>query len=283
MEPPGPDASGAPHLEISVPSWPLPEACRVPMPWDAERETLCYNQVAALTAEHGDYHCMGSSDHLDEEGSDEHLVFHTLSLGESIPPSAALLLYSFLATQCCDAQLHVWMRPGSVASVGGPMSTLFSLNAAHGGHRLVFKELSMEEAWEPVREEMEAAGVNASIAVALLAEPWPAADVSASPFGPARFLSDWLRLLVLYEHGGVYVDIDTVFLRDWRPLFAPGLLPFAPRRGVSANFDNAVLRLPHRPHALTSTLLAETLKVRERERKRERVGVGAVGRWGWRA
>jgi hypothetical protein len=32
--------------------------------------------------------------------------------------------------------------------------------------------------------------------------------------------SDFLRLVVLHRHGGVYADIDMMFLRDWAPLLA---------------------------------------------------------------
>ena len=31
--------------------------------------------------------------------------------------------------------------------------------------------------------------------------------------------SDLLRILVLYKYGGVWVDMDIIFLRDFKPLF----------------------------------------------------------------
>ena len=37
--------------------------------------------------------------------------------------------------------------------------------------------------------------------------------------------SDFLRLVVLHRHGGVYADIDMLFLRDWAPLLAGDRAP----------------------------------------------------------
>jgi hypothetical protein len=44
----------------------------------------------------------------------------------------------------------------------------------------------------------------------------PAVDLIAR--GGAATVSDWVRTLVLARHGGVYFDLDVLFLRDLRPL-----------------------------------------------------------------
>ncbi|OBT73868.1 hypothetical protein VF21_06672 [Pseudogymnoascus sp. 05NY08] len=58
--------------------------------------------------------------------------------------------------------------------------------------------------------------------------------------------SDAARLIILHLHGGVYLDIDMLLLRDMRPLLLPGR-PFSERWGAHANptlYNNALVALP---------------------------------------
>ena len=53
----------------------------------------------------------------------------------------------------------------------------------------------------------------------------------------------------------MYVDMDTMFLRDYRPLYDIPL--FSYREGSSIVLNIAVLRLGQRPHELTRNLIAQ--------------------------
>ncbi|KFY44856.1 hypothetical protein V495_03236 [Pseudogymnoascus sp. VKM F-4514 (FW-929)] len=58
--------------------------------------------------------------------------------------------------------------------------------------------------------------------------------------------SDAARLIILHLHGGVYLDIDILLLRDMRPLLLPGR-PFSERWGAHADptlYNNALVALP---------------------------------------
>lgn len=58
--------------------------------------------------------------------------------------------------------------------------------------------------------------------------------------------SDAARLIILHLHGGVYLDVDMVLLRDMRPLLLSDT-PFAERWGTnpdSSLYNNAVVHLP---------------------------------------
>jgi hypothetical protein len=59
-------------------------------------------------------------------------------------------------------------------------------------------------------------------------------------------VSDAARLIILHLHGGVYMDMDIILLRDMRPLVLPGH-GFAERWGSYAEagmYNNALLSLP---------------------------------------
>ena len=58
--------------------------------------------------------------------------------------------------------------------------------------------------------------------------------------------SDAARLIILHLHGGVYLDIDMLLLRDMRPLLLPGRA-FSERWGAHADptlYNNALVALP---------------------------------------
>ncbi|KAF4624364.1 hypothetical protein G7Y89_g13807 [Cudoniella acicularis] len=56
-------------------------------------------------------------------------------------------------------------------------------------------------------------------------------------------VSDAARLIILHLHGGVYLDVDMILLRDLRPLLLPSL-PFAERWGEHEWYNNALVALP---------------------------------------
>jgi hypothetical protein len=60
----------------------------------------------------------------------------------------------------------------------------------------------------------------------------------------------------------VFLDLDTLLLRDWTPVLSPSLSPWGVRSGVASGFDSAVLRLAQQPDELTSRMLIGTMRVR---------------------
>lgn len=65
------------------------------------------------------------------------------------------------------------------------------------------------------------------------------------PRGPVA-VSDSVRFIILHQEGGLYLDMDTMFLRDLRPLLITPHLSFAERWGAHAGlgeYNTAYLRL----------------------------------------
>ncbi len=54
--------------------------------------------------------------------------------------------------------------------------------------------------------------------------------------------ADLLRLTILHRHGGIWVDTDTILLRDFRPL-AAAAGEFASRMTMHVLYNNNVLAL----------------------------------------
>lgn len=54
--------------------------------------------------------------------------------------------------------------------------------------------------------------------------------------------SDLLRLLLLYKYGGVWIDTDTILLRDLRPI-VEYFGEFGGRFAMNQKFNNAILSL----------------------------------------
>ena len=206
-------------------------------------DARCIEQLErrTLQLQAGDPHapyCWGFSG---RDAASEPLLFHTLVL-TGVGPQAPLLLWSFLATQCCDAVLWVWLAPAAarnLSAAGGPPITL----PPHMAHRVVFQPFDAAAEWAAVAGDFPAANDTALAAL--------------NGFTDIRYTSDWARQVLLYRHGGVWVDIDTVFLQDFRPLFA--FTPFAYRAGATILINNAVLRLGKRPNALTQEVMAAAI------------------------
>ncbi len=87
----------------------------------------------------------------------------------------------------------------------------------------------------------------------------PALTVSYDP----RVRSDAFRLIALYRHGGLYVDIDTLFLRDFQDLIASpfGESPFVYRWSAQCDyFSNAIIYIPA-GHPLAGQLMLHCVRV----------------------
>lgn len=115
-----------------------------------------------------------------------------------------LSLKSLLLTQSGSYEVWIWMPPDDLAR-----NRRFIAAHAHLA-RLVFKEYVPED---------EARGTPFAASAALLRDEAPLALGGRPPRArkpPA--ISDGLRLVVLGKYGGVYFDLDTLFLADLRPV-----------------------------------------------------------------
>ena len=224
----------------------LPDACLDEMMLSVDRDSVCYREVAAATAAEvaagGPQAplCWGYSG---RPTGAEPLLFHTMLL-TGFPSQLPLLVASFLASQCCDAVLWFWLAPPLFAQYGAPGAPAPIRLPAHSAHRVVFKEFSAEAEFAKVAADFPRANASSLRGVNSISD--------------IRFVTDWARMLLMYVYGGLWVDIDTVMLRDFRPLFA--LAPFAYRAGYTILFNNAVQRMGKRPHAVTRELLAAAIE-----------------------
>jgi hypothetical protein len=116
-----------------------------------------------------------------------------------------------------------------------------------GSRRVEVRAFRLDDEWEAIRGDF-ADGLPGDLQL-------PAAS------GPAVGFSDVVRLLVLYRYGGVYVDLDTLFIRDLSPLLH--VAPFAYSWGCEDDLVNtAVFALGARSPAATALLSAALDRVR---------------------
>jgi hypothetical protein len=247
-------AAGAapPPPGVAWPPLALPAVCFNGLGYNKTADAECYWLMDAIhqreTALEPHYPlCWGRSRPKDAPASPaEPLVFHVLALPPApAPPNALrLLVWSLLATQCCDAALWLWAPPdgGALNNVTAAVAAL-GLPPAHGA-RIVVKPLDVPSLWAAVRPSLvnaDGKSVTASSGKGD-AKDAPDADAAAAALATggsggtdpeARVAKRvaWLKLLLLAAHGGVYVDVDVVLLRDWRPLFG------VPRFGTRAAFN----------------------------------------------
>jgi hypothetical protein len=219
---------------LAAPEEPLPDMCYNTLGRHKEEDTQCYLDVAtsfrerSASDEHAPY-CWGYSG---RKPGEEPLLFHTMTL-TPFSSQTPLMLWSFLATQCCDAVLWFWMAPAVAAAFNkdDPPVVL----PPHLRHRVVYKTFDADAEWSRVATDFPRA--NATALARLMS------------FEDVRYVSDWGRQLVMYAYGGTWVDIDTVFLQDFRPVLR--YTPFAYRAGFGITINNAVMRLGRRPNAVT--------------------------------
>ena len=76
-------------------------------------------------------------------------------------------------------------------------------------------------------------------------ENWLTLDPTSTAFDPVQ-ISDTVRFVVLHLHGGVYLDMDVLLLRDMRPLLL-SQTPFAEQwveRCAVSDYNTAVISIP---------------------------------------
>jgi hypothetical protein len=137
--------------------------------------------------------------------------------------------------------LWFWLAPQAarnMSATGPPIALPPEL-----AHRVVFKPFDAAAEWAPVAADFPAANETALAAL--------------NGFTDIRFTSDWARQLLMYRYGGLWVDIDTVFLQDVRPLFA--FTPFAYRAGFNILINNALMRLGKAPNPVTHEIMAAAI------------------------
>ena len=234
-----------PSQALAPPAAPLPSACIGTAGFHIERDVECYlaaeasARAEASSSTSADVpYCFGDSGMLDST------LFHTVILDDAPPAATRLLVMSFLATQCCDAVLWVWLPQGMTSRVG--VDEALPLPPANHEGRVVYKETSVAALFADVRDDFP--DVNDTAAAAM------------ENFKDIRFRANWARILILYTYGGIYVDLDTMFLRDFRALLLLTNDAFTYRQGSETTMNIAVLKLYRQPDKLTRDLIAWAAK-----------------------
>jgi hypothetical protein len=150
--------------------------------------------------------CFVSSESLSASGlhrqtSTGQALFHTIWVSGPLTRVAKLMVKSFLVTQRPDrAQLIIWtMHAPESVLFGDPP---FDDTVRRQPQRVLVRKFSIQDTWDSIRKNFT--GLPPTVKL-------PAHD-------GAVFMSDLMRLFLLYQYGGVYVDMDTMFLREMTPL-----------------------------------------------------------------
>ena len=153
------------------------------------------------------------------------LLFHVGWTGpwlEHFLPDMHALLDSFLATQDVPhrARLLFWLMDRDP----DPSDPLIAKYTARGGGAIEFRRAHTAE-------------LSAGTCLAGRTAMWePPGEIQP------QTKSDLLRLLLLHRHGGLWIDTDTLLLRDLRPA-AEFLGEFGGKFAMNTKFNNAMLGL----------------------------------------
>lgn len=182
-------------------------------PFQAHNSTKCLQALASLKSPDNDDKCQNGRP-----------MFHTLLVGLFGPPHK-LFMYSFASTQHVCARMTIWfLLPKEMARAQKIMGT----QLAHLKVSFQFKLLPsftklvhstpLHGHSMPTFENFEK-----------LSENWERAAIS-----------DVLRFVLLFKYGGVWVDIDTVFLKDFTSLMD---FDFMYRWSRDTHANTAVMRI----------------------------------------
>jgi hypothetical protein len=165
----------------------------------------------------------------------DELLVHTAWLGPlgGIHDELVALIDSFLATHATNgarrASITVWFMEGQPPDKSNPLRARY---AQHDGVAVRF--LKADLAGLAVGTCLE--GKKDFLDVNVSGSNWKASNT----MGPKE-KADLVRLLLLHRYGGVWVDTDSVLLRDLRPLVAFAGPDFAAKVTLSPYYNNNVL------------------------------------------
>lgn len=179
-----------------------------------------------------------------------------------------------LASDACRPQLWLWINPGPAASIPNPgaladmenelASNLWAAPFLHPRFKdiIKFKLWNTTEQLDGVAElrgEWRQRELFYSNARRIASRPWNAhnpsnntrnnsmlgragSKSSASYDKLSAILSDMARFVLVHSYGGIYLDADTIFLRDWEELWG-WRGAFAYRWSRLPRYNTAVLKM----------------------------------------
>ena len=115
-----------------------------------------------------------------------------------------------------------------------------------------------ETAANPWLQQMASLGVQVrhyDPVVEAVGTPLEGNDAVTMKYARTAFRADWARLIELYKYGGLYFDLDTLFLKDITPLitkYGEFGYPWITRRG---KINNAFLHFKKQSAAITDILI----------------------------
>lgn len=115
-----------------------------------------------------------------------------------------------------------------------------------------------ETATNPWIQQMVSLGVQIRYydpAAEAVGTPLEGNDIVTKAYEKTAFHSDWVRLIELYKYGGLYFDLDILFLKDITPLirkYGEFAYPWITRRG---KINNAFLRFKKKSPVITDLLV----------------------------
>jgi len=193
----------------------------------------------------------------------------------------------------CRPQMWLWINPGPAAAIPNPSALTDMYDALktnpwaapflHPRFKDVIKfklwntteqldnNLELRDEWRNMETLFNSGGVTVSVPAD---EPAASSSASSSRVGDmvhrlgskseatydrlSVILSDMARFIITHRYGGIYLDADTVFLRDWEELWGwKGA--FAYRWSYHDDYNTAVLHL-NKGSALGSFLFRTALK-----------------------
>lgn len=217
------------------------EACTGAGP-DGWRDTR--NCVNYLRYRQDEYHSVDTTSSEARCDATKPVKYHTYWRG---PPTTrvSFMLKSFLFTQNLKcSQMHIWLDADhNSAVVDEALESIFLepfLPLISSGLIVLRSWSYPRKIYIPQEHQIDDFGSDNM----LLFQP------HKIPSG-AVAVSDSVRFIVLHQEGGFYVDMDTMFLRDVRPLLVVQNLSFAERWAAhsgAGEYNTAYLRLvPHSP------------------------------------
>lgn len=243
-------APSGPSHGVALPARALPPICLKEQQYDKEADWACYADgvqrlQAAVEAEGpGAPYCWGTSGLPRAGSAGGPLLFHAVVL-KHLPNSSELHIASFLATQCCDARLIYWVSPPTLLA-SEQLARLRARIPPQHAHRIEFALLDLDAEWAAVAADFPEANATT------LARLTGRADL--------RYISDWARLLLMWRHGGMWFDVDTVFLQDMRPLEMLQAPSWGYQPSWSVLMNNAAMRLARQPEPCAREIMRRVLE-----------------------